>query len=209
MNRNLRSPHPKLHDGRARGKHLRIQALPGAWNFEWEQSTHPLPSIPHLGIDQGNEPIHGIGYHHVFPRSPIPVPGPLGGIKRVLTALTWQGPHVWCINERQSEPSRARMREKELLPETFGRLTQQWREDTAGFSSPTRMTSNQAYLSVIALGQSVVPLILEELRDHGGFWYPALKAITGENPVPTSAIGSPRLMKDAWLKWGQQFELID
>ena len=192
MNRKLRSPQPKLHGGRARGRHLQIQVLTGPWNFEWEQSTHSLPSIP-----------------HVFRRSPIPAPGHVGSVKRVLTASTWQGPHIWCIYERQTEASRERVREKESLVEKFGRLTQQWREETAGFSSPTRMTSNQAYLSIIALGQSVVPLILEELRDHGGFWYPALKAITGENPVPTSAIGNPRLMKDAWLKWGQHLELID
>ena len=205
MIRRLRSPQRKLSSRPARGQRLRIQAPLGAWGFEWEQSTHSLPSIPNLG----NEPIYGIGYHNVSLRLPIRASHPVGGIKRVLTASPWQMPHLWCINERQAGPSWARIRVKTSLIEKFGRLVQQWREETAGFSSPTRMTSNQAYLSIVALGQPVVPLILKELRDYGGFWYPALKAITGENPIPTSALGNPRLMKNAWLNWGQRFQLMD
>ena len=98
---------------------------------------------------------------------------------------------------------------RQTLEEKFGRLVKQWREETDLLSSPSGITSSQAYLGIIALGQPVVPLILTELREHGGFWYPALRALTGTDPIPPSARGKPKLMREAWVEWGKQYELID
>ena len=86
----------------------------------------------------------------------------------------------------------------------FGELASRWHRETGGISAPARVTSNDAYLRIIALGERVVPLILRDLRDQGGFWYPALRAITGQWPVPAHAVGKPRLMKEAWFRWARE-----
>ena len=113
---------------------------------------------------------------------------------------------TWCLHgSRRSSVAGS----EEPLAKKFARLVRQWREETAGFSSPTMIASNRAYLSMIALGRPSIPLMLKELRDNGGFWYPALRAVTDDNPVPASARGKTRLMKKAWLQWGRQYELLD
>ena len=93
--------------------------------------------------------------------------------------------------------------EKEPNATTFRKLTSEWHEATDGLSSPRRIATNRSYLDIISMGKPVVPLILEELRDRGGYWYPALRTLTGTDPVPESAKGRPRLMTDAWLSWGR------
>ena len=119
----------------------------------------------------------------------------------------------WCNHDInfgwpaiQFEDTQAR---EDSLAEKFHRLVDQWYEETAGMSSPSLISSNRAYLSIIALGPPVVPLILREMKRRGGFWYPALRALTDANPVPTSARGKTRQMTEAWLSWGEQFELLD
>ena len=92
--------------------------------------------------------------------------------------------------------------------ERFRRLVNQWHEETAGQSSPTRIVNNPAYQEIISWGRAALPLILEELRESGGYWYPALRAITGENPMPDYARGKPKLIAEAWLEWGRQHKRL-
>lgn len=91
-----------------------------------------------------------------------------------------------------------------LLDERFRELAAEWQSETAGLSSPRAIAGHPAYLEIIALGRPALPLIFRELKHHGGCWYPALRALTGANPVPDSA-GGDRAGKDAaWLRWGQE-----
>lgn len=94
------------------------------------------------------------------------------------------------------------------LSEEFRRLVGQWRKETAGHSSPSRIASSPAYLRIISFGKPVLPLILKELETNGGHWYPALRAISNENPAPDSARGKPRLIKEAWLEWGRRHKYL-
>jgi len=71
------------------------------------------------------------------------------------------------------------------------------------------MVMHPAYQRIIATGERIIPLILEELREHGGEWYWALRTITGESPVPPEASGRRRLIKEAWLDWGRERGYID
>jgi hypothetical protein len=64
------------------------------------------------------------------------------------------------------------------------------------------------YQRIIGMGPPVVPLILEELRREPDQWFWALEAITEQNPVPQEASGKPRLMAEAWLRWGDQLGLL-
>ncbi len=97
---------------------------------------------------------------------------------------------------------------RKSIEEEFQRLVKQWHEETDGHSSPTRISSNPAYLRIISFGELVIPLIFKELEANGGHWYPALRAITGENPVHESARGRTRLMDEAWLNWGREHKYL-
>jgi hypothetical protein len=61
-----------------------------------------------------------------------------------------------------------------------------------------------AYQRIIGLGTAAVPLILAELEKDLDQWFWALKAITGEDPVPPESRGKMREMADAWLNWGRK-----
>jgi hypothetical protein len=44
---------------------------------------------------------------------------------------------------------------------------------------------------------------LQELERRARYWFPALTAITGEQPIPEGHFGNVRAMRDAWLEWGR------
>ena len=88
------------------------------------------------------------------------------------------------------------------LQQQFAELVAAWRTGTAGLSSPRAIAGHSAYERIIDLGEPVIPLILQDMTENGGWWYPALRALTGENPVPESAKGNPPLNDEAWLQWG-------
>ena len=87
--------------------------------------------------------------------------------------------------------------------EHFLRLLSEWRKETAFQSSPRAITNHSAYQQIIDLGKPVLPFIFKDMRENGGWWYPALRAITGDNPVPKDARGNRTLNDEAWLRWGQ------
>ena len=98
------------------------------------------------------------------------------------------------------------MTETELKQE-FTTLVDEWRQETMMLSSTTAIVSNFAYYRIIGLGRAAVPLILKDLQEHGGHWFLALRALTGENPVAPEEAGSMKKMTQAWLEWGHQHGL--
>jgi hypothetical protein len=57
------------------------------------------------------------------------------------------------------------------------------------------------------MGPLVLPLIFEDLERTGGFWFTALEAITGEDPVPSGSRGKIKVAVEAWLDWGRKHGL--
>ena len=86
----------------------------------------------------------------------------------------------------------------------FAELLAEWRKGIGGLSSPRAISSHPAYQQIIQMGEAILPMIFQELRDNGGWWYPALRALTAENPVPGEAKGRPPLNREAWLEWGRR-----
>ena len=86
----------------------------------------------------------------------------------------------------------------------FAELVERWRRGTGGLSSPKAITGHLAYQQIIQMGKSALPMIFRELQENGGWWYPALRALAGENPVPAEAKGRPPLNREAWLEWGRR-----
>src|SRR5438045_788596 len=89
------------------------------------------------------------------------------------------------------------------VEQKFFALVAAWKADEGVTSSLTERFAHPAYQQIIALGPEIVPLLLAELERDPDWWFAALKAITGADPVPTAARGRLHEMTRAWLDWGR------
>jgi len=94
------------------------------------------------------------------------------------------------------------------LTAEFRKLAAQWKADTALLSSTTAMIEHPAYQAIIALGQPVVPFLLQELTHEPVHWFEALQAITGADPVAPAERGKIPAMAAAWVAWGRSRGLV-
>ena len=90
------------------------------------------------------------------------------------------------------------------LEQRFQGLSRLWKEETAGMSSLSQITSNKHYLRAIALGPEVIPCILNDLRAEAAPWFSALRALSGREDIGSEYRGQFRKIADAWIKWGVQ-----
>lgn len=102
--------------------------------------------------------------------------------------------HYWIPFSRQERNSLQR----------FYTLLSTWRRDIQATSSITEMAMHPAYQQIIGMGPVAVPLLLRELEHQPDHLFWALKAITGEDPVPLEDRGWVDRMCRAWLKWGEK-----
>jgi len=94
------------------------------------------------------------------------------------------------------------------LKEEFTNLASQWIQEVEGMSSTVEMSKHPAYQKIVSMGQAVIPLLLEDLRQNPIYWLPALRQITQENPVQPEQRGKVKQMAEAWLNWGKQHGYI-
>ena len=87
--------------------------------------------------------------------------------------------------------------------ERFDKLADQWEIETVLHSNSAMKVKHPAYREIISMGEPVVPLILERMREKGGHWFEALRAITGANPVKRDDRGNIAVMQASWLEWGE------
>lgn len=85
----------------------------------------------------------------------------------------------------------------------FSTLADQWRRETAMFSSSAKKTKHPAYQKIIALGDPAVPLILRELQSRPAHWFAALSAITGIS-FGKDKVSDVKRATTTWLNWGKQ-----
>ena len=87
--------------------------------------------------------------------------------------------------------------------ERFDELADQWEQETVLLSSTSQAIKHPAHREIIGMGEPVVPLILERMRETGGHWDHALADITGANPVKRSDWGKIAAIQTSWLEWGE------
>ena len=97
------------------------------------------------------------------------------------------------------------------LDELFRRSVEEWKQATGHWSSITKALAHPSYLRVIGLAkvsqdEEIEQLLLRELQDEPDYWFAALTAITGEDPVKPeddfdSAVAS-------WIEWGRNRGII-
>lgn len=90
----------------------------------------------------------------------------------------------------------------------FRELADTWHRETGHLSSPPQIALHPAYQQIIGMGPEAIPFILEDLEQRGGQWYWALIAINGQSPL-MGPMPTAREIKDAWLRWGRQYRLIN
>lgn len=101
------------------------------------------------------------------------------------------------VSEQRSEVQSATRR-------TFETLRDKWKEENRFTPSVRDMCTSESYQRIIGMGEDVIPLILEELKEDPDHWFWALEAITGENPVEESHQGSLENMAHDWVAWGEE-----
>jgi hypothetical protein len=97
----------------------------------------------------------------------------------------------------------------ESLPLKFKRLLAEWRKETAHLSSIQAKVMVTSYLEIIGMGQPALRLILNELKERPTYLFPALRAITGIDPVQPGDKGKLRRMANTWIEWGRQNNIVE
>ncbi|MBI4767912.1 MAG: hypothetical protein HY787_25515 [Deltaproteobacteria bacterium] len=89
----------------------------------------------------------------------------------------------------------------------FLTLKEEWLRDTEFLSSIHEIILHPAYLQIIGMGPVAVPLIINELQTNPDYWFWALSAITGANPVTPNKLGNIEAMTESWLEWWRACDL--
>jgi hypothetical protein len=98
--------------------------------------------------------------------------------------------------------------QRSITEERFQRLVVRWESESVFLSSYDQLVSQPSYKEIVALGQSVVPLLLREISKCPSQLVIALHEITGENPVPPASRGKIKEVAQAWVEWGKANGLI-
>jgi hypothetical protein len=98
------------------------------------------------------------------------------------------------------------------LEQRFQALVVQWKEETQYHSSLHIITEHPAYQEIIGMGVEALPLILKELERENDHWFWALTQIANtigeQDPVKKEDWGYLEKMRDTWLQWGRERNLI-
>jgi len=87
----------------------------------------------------------------------------------------------------------------------FTELYSQWREETKNLSDIELICTHHCYQEIIGMGSNVLPWIFQLLKSGSmDYWFWALKAITGQDPVQDEHCGQLKLMAQDWVAWGQK-----
>ena len=133
------------------------------------------------------------------PESAATIPGPTTARPDYVAWTAWRQP------EPTSAASSVRPTSPVVSPrQAFSALAEEWRRETAPWSSVTDIVLHPAYQRIIGMGRAALPFILAELARQPDHWFWALRAITGENPVTDGDAGNLLRMRDAWVRLGQE-----
>ena len=86
--------------------------------------------------------------------------------------------------------------------ERFDNLAKRWHRATGHLSSLTRSYQDPAYREIRSMGPAAVPLVARELLLRPGWWFDALRRLTGGGPeVPERDRGRLYETRARWLWW--------
>lgn len=86
----------------------------------------------------------------------------------------------------------------------FKALVAEWKAGRGHASKIRDPISHPAYQQIIGMGPQIVPLLLREMEQCPSHWDWALRAITGDDPVPSQSVGKINEMAAIWARWGRE-----
>jgi hypothetical protein len=78
-------------------------------------------------------------------------------------------------------------------------------DDTLYTSSMNAITNHPSFVKIMDSGKPAISWILQRLQE-GEIrtpWFPLLKRISGEDPVPPEDRGRVQKMTSTWIEWGK------
>jgi len=91
----------------------------------------------------------------------------------------------------------------------FYELLNRWERETIYMSSVGQKSRHPAFVEIVEMGESVIPLIFESLINKPSHIFSALYEITGENPIPEEDRGKIMRSVQHWVKWGEEKGYVD
>lgn len=87
----------------------------------------------------------------------------------------------------------------------FEYMSSDWLSDTQWVSSISTITRHPRFAAIKQIGPSVIKFVLEHLAkgDLQPHWFPLLKDISGQDPVPPQSRGRISEMAREWMAWGK------
>ena len=105
------------------------------------------------------------------------------------------------------EPSDSSIQDREQgsdFQQRFARLVAEWKVGRGHSSKLKDLAMHPAYQQIIGMGERAVPLLIEEMKERPDQWDWALRAITGNDPVPRESWGKLKDIAAAWVAWGRE-----
>jgi hypothetical protein len=117
-------------------------------------------------------------------------------------------PTLESFTDRRSAIERENTR---VLKTLFHEQAERWKKETRHWSSVTKMLAHPSYLRIVGLtrlstNNELERLLLHELESEPDYWFDALAAVTGDDPVRPECDFDRSV--NAWLDWGRQKGII-
>jgi len=93
-----------------------------------------------------------------------------------------------------------------MMSNFFAAYADEWLNDTSWHSSISSITRHRRFRDIVNMGTAAAIFILARMNqgDIHIHWFPALKDIANEDPVPADERGSVPLMTKRWIDWGKR-----
>lgn len=89
----------------------------------------------------------------------------------------------------------------EELQDLFQELKAIWLHDTSFDSGYRNKINHSAYLKIISFGESIIPILIDDMLKNNTIWHHALVDITGENPIREESKGVASKIVEDWNRW--------
>ena len=94
------------------------------------------------------------------------------------------------------------------LQKEFLELKNKWIEEVGYQSNPNILYSDVNYRRIVSFGKRIVPILFEDIKQHGGDWFTALVEIFKFDPVNCDNQGNIELMTQDWQKYLESTHVI-
>jgi hypothetical protein len=93
----------------------------------------------------------------------------------------------------------------------FASYVDEWVRETEWHSSISAITHHRRFRDIVNIGAAAAKIILQRMNegDIRIHWFPVLKEITAEDPVPIQERGRVALMSNRWIEWGRERGYIE